>query len=93
MRRTEPRGLAALRTACLAGAALMAGVLPAAAQTGPALFPIRSGERHGLIDAAGRVVLAAEYDEVKPGDPLILARRGARTAYADATGRLVVASA
>lgn len=56
----------------------------------PALFPIRQGERQGLIDAGGKVLLAPEYDEVRVGDPLVLVRRGARTAYADAAGRLVV---
>jgi hypothetical protein len=55
---------------CLGGLQATAG----AADTGPALLPIRSGDLLGLIDARGRVVLPAEFEELKIGDPLILVR-------------------
>lgn len=57
----------------------------------PPVFPIRRGDLHGLIDAQGHVLLAAEYDEINPGDPLVLVRRSARTAYADYHGAFVIA--
>lgn len=56
----------------------------------PPLFPIRQGDLHGLIDRDGRVVLAAEYSEIRIGSPWILVSKGARVAYADGSGRLVI---
>lgn len=56
----------------------------------PALFPIRQGDRFGLVDAQGQVLLPIEYDEVAPGDPLWRVRKGARTGYVDGAGRLAV---
>ena len=64
----------------------------ALAQTTPAstLFSIRSGDLFGLIDAQGKVLLPAEFVEIKPGDPLTLVRKGNRTAYVDGTGRMAI---
>lgn len=68
------------------------GVVAAAvAQVLPAVFQIRSGDQLGLIDAAGHVLLAPEYAEVRIGDPLILLRKGSRTAYVDRQGKMVIA--
>ena len=60
------------------------------AQPLPALFPIRSGDLHGLINAEGRVLLAPEYTELRIGQPLIMVRKGSRTAYVDADGKMVI---
>jgi DNA-binding transcriptional regulator/RsmH inhibitor MraZ len=80
----------------LTGLALLAAALwlvaaSAGAAEAPALFAIRAGDLHGLIDARGRTVLPAEFAEVAVGDPLVMARKGARTAYFDTQGALVVA--
>jgi hypothetical protein len=57
----------------------------------PPVFPIRSGDLHGLIDRQGRVLLPAEFTEVLPGDPLILVRKGYKTAFFDYRGGMVIA--
>lgn len=80
-----PRRLAAVLV-CLGGLQATAS----AAEAEPALLPIRSGDLLGLIDARGRVVLPAEFEELKIGDPLILVRKARRTAYFDFQGRMVV---
>lgn len=85
---------AALRRWLRALALPLAGLacsMAAAAPAAVALLPIRDGELHGLIDAQGRVVLPAEFDDIQPGEPLILARKGMRHAYFDAAGQMVVA--
>lgn len=73
-----------------AGAAFGAGTKPAAAQAQPPVFAIRSGDLHGLIDREGRVIVPAEFEDLKLGDPLILVRKAARVAYLDYTGRMVI---
>ena len=71
-------------------AAASAATVTAIAAPAVPLFPIRSGDLHGLIDITGRTVLPAEFTELVLGDPLILARKGSRTGYFDSTGRMVV---
>ena len=80
--------LACLGLAQLPVPALAQALAPQAAE--PALFPIRQGDRFGLINAQGQVVLPIEYDEVAAGDPLWLVRKGSRIGYVDGTGRLAV---
>ena len=54
------------------------------------LYSIREGDLLGLIDRKGRVVLAPEFEDLKLGDGLIVARKGYRTAYFDRTGAMVI---
>lgn len=61
-----------------------------AAQEAP-VYGIRAGDLHGLIDATGRVILPAEFTEIKLGQPLILVRKGVKTAYVDRQGKMVIA--
>jgi len=75
--------------AALIVSALWGGNAPAQ-QPLPPLFPIRSGDLHGLINLEGQVVLPAEYNELRLGQPFIMLRKGYRTAYADADGKLVI---
>ena len=70
------------------GAALVAVLaLPVAAQP---VFTIGSGDRLGLIDREGKIILPPEFSEVKPGQPLILATKGYKTAFFDYSGRMVI---
>ena len=70
------------------GAALVAVLaLPVAAQP---VFTIGSGDRLGLIDREGKIILPPEFSEVKPGRPLILATKGYKTAFFDYSGRMVI---
>lgn len=68
----------------------LTGAAAVQAADAPALFPIRQGELHGLIDADGRTVLPPEFTEVQRGEALIRARKGTRSAYFDPQGRLVI---
>jgi hypothetical protein len=83
-----PRLRALLVAACLPWS--VQAFAQAAMEPLPPLFFIRSGELHGLIDAQGRVVLPAEFSEIKLGQPLVMARKGARTAFFDGQGRMVI---
>lgn len=87
-------GFAGLRARWLALLAFisagLAGTAAAAQAEPPALLYIRSGDLLGLIDTSGKVVVPAEFEELKIGDPLILARKGYRTAYLDYRGQMVI---
>ncbi|HSV47546.1 MAG TPA: WG repeat-containing protein [Ramlibacter sp.] len=77
-----------LLLACMAG--WFGAAAPAQAQPLPPVFAIRQGELHGLIDREGRVIVPAEFEELKAGEPLILVRKAARTAFLDYSGQMVI---
>lgn len=54
------------------------------------LYSIRERDLLGLIDRKGRVVLAPEFEDLKIGDGLIVARKGYRVAYFDRAGTMVI---
>jgi len=54
------------------------------------LFPIRVGDKHGLIDINGREIVPPEYSRVELGDPWISLTKGSKTAFADYAGKLLI---
>ena len=79
-----------LALALAATAAAAADPVPGTAFADAGLYVIREGELMGLIDRKGKVVLAPEFEELKIGDGLVLARKGYRTAYFDPAGTMVI---
>src|SRR5262245_16567232 len=76
----------------LAALIVVAAVADLAAQSAPALFPITVNDKHGMIDRAGKVVIAPEYTEaVVFRDGLARVARGSKVAYVDAAGAFVIA--
>ena len=54
------------------------------------LYLVREGDLMGLIDRTGKAVLAPEFEELKLGDGLVMARKGYRVAYFDAAGAMAI---
>jgi len=76
----------------LALLALLPGVMVSAAYAeSPPVFLIRAGDLLGLINASGKIIAPPEFEELKPGDPLILVRKSARVTYLDYQGNMVIA--
>ena len=65
-------------------------VAGARADSPPPVYFIRAGDLLGLIDASGKVIVPSEFEELKPGDPLILARKAYRVAYLDYQGNMAI---
>ena len=81
-------GFAGRRGAAFAAA--LASLAALAAE--PALFQIRQGDRIGLIDGSGKLVVPAEFSSAPVvGDPYIRVQKGSRTAYYGHDGSLAIA--
>lgn len=66
-------------------------LLPAWAAEAPGRFPIRQGDRHGAIDATGKVVIEPQYDgELRFSDGLAVAAVGSKVSVVDVDGKVVI---
>lgn len=63
----------------------------AAADEPPARFPVRVGERHGAIDASGKLAIEPQYDsELQFSDGLARAGVGSKVGVIDVDGKVVI---